>query len=91
MGKTNKFLADLVLSASSNFARRRFPTNVAKRAAKEISGLQSEVAGLTERINLQADVTEAMEKECEALRSTVTTRVSSFRNKRGREACTFRL
>lgn len=46
--------------------------NGTKRTAKEISGLQSEIAGLTERINLQADVTGAVEKECEALRSTVT-------------------
>ncbi|CAM9929889.1 unnamed protein product, partial [Ectocarpus fasciculatus] len=40
-------------------------------AAKEICSLQSEVSRLTERINLQADVTAAVEKECEALRSTV--------------------
>lgn len=43
-----------------------------KGSAKEISDLQSEVSGLMERINLQADVTAAVEKECEALRSTVT-------------------
>lgn len=31
-----------------------------------------EVATLTERINIQADVSAAMEKECEALRSAVS-------------------
>ncbi|CAN0379660.1 unnamed protein product, partial [Ectocarpus sp. 12 AP-2014] len=46
---------------------------VTQGAAKEISSLQSEVSRLTNRINLQADVTAAVEKECEALRSTVRT------------------
>ncbi|CAM9736995.1 unnamed protein product, partial [Ectocarpus sp. 6 AP-2014] len=44
---------------------------VTQGAAKEINSLQSEVSRLTNRINLQADVTTAVEKECEALRSTV--------------------
>ncbi|CAM9148138.1 unnamed protein product, partial [Ectocarpus sp. 8 AP-2014] len=46
---------------------------VTQGSAKEISSLQSEVSRLTNRINLQADVTAAVEKECEALRSTVRT------------------
>ncbi|CAM9834205.1 unnamed protein product, partial [Ectocarpus sp. 12 AP-2014] len=46
---------------------------VTQGAAKEISSLQSEVSRLTNRINLQADVTAAVEKECKALRSTVRT------------------
>ncbi|CBJ28604.1 hypothetical protein Esi_0110_0017 [Ectocarpus siliculosus] len=46
---------------------------VTQGAAKEINSLQSEVSRLTNRINLQADVTAAVEKECEALRSTVRT------------------
>ncbi|CAN0401028.1 unnamed protein product, partial [Pylaiella littoralis] len=40
-------------------------------AAKEMNGLRSELSELMERINLQADVAAAVEKECAALRSTV--------------------
>lgn len=45
-----------------------------------MSGLRSQVSGLMERINLQADVSAAVEKECAALRSTVRTSTKNKMN-----------
>ncbi|CAM9465020.1 unnamed protein product, partial [Hapterophycus canaliculatus] len=68
---TERRLTDTTEALRSHKQLRMREMQENEGAAKEVRHLQSEISSLTGRINLQADVTAAVEKECEALRSAV--------------------